>query len=287
MRKSVGNLLLVGASAGLLAVGVGFAPRSARAYHTHEVRLLDDTAYSLHRREARLGLMQLGYGILDQLQVTTYTFPWILGAIFEEVAPNVELKSTFYDKRKLALSASVGFLTGTIAQTDGAKLRYVVVPMSAASSVRINSQISVHTEARFAATGFPAATTQAGGTDIEGAVVVNLLQLSEMFEWRLTRIVAFTFAVRWVPWAGNSVLRGTIDIDDSTDGTIEAEASTELLNTWAIVPGCVFSWARANLKLGVGYGDLFLPGIGLVIPGAFPRAGTPTPVFEFDVFVRF
>jgi len=36
-----------------------------------------------------------------------------------------------------------------------------------------------------------------------------------------------------------------------------------------------------------GYGDLFLPGIGLVVPGAFPRPGTPAPVLEFDVFVRF
>jgi hypothetical protein len=65
------------------------------------------------------------------------------------------------------------------------------------------------------------------------------------------------------------------------------EIDTPLKNTYAFVPGFVFSWARANIKFGVGYGDVFLPGISLVVPGAFPRAGTPTPVVEFDVFVRF
>ncbi|MGB8222116.1 MAG: hypothetical protein WCF10_05990 [Polyangiales bacterium] len=286
MRPSLRKLLLVGVAASLLGVGAGFAPPSARAYHTYKERLLDDTAYSLSRREARLGLMQLSYGIFDQLQVTTYTFPWILGAIFQEVAPNIELKSTFYDKRKFALSASVGFLTGTIKQTDDTKVRYFVVPVSIAASVRINSAISVHTSTRLTGTKFPGGT-QAGGNEIEGALVVNIMQLWGVFEWRLSRVTAFTLTARWVPWASNTVVQGDINIGDNTDGTIEAELRTQLQNAWAIVPGFVFSWARTNLKLGVGYGDLFLPGIGLVVPGAFPRVGTPTPVVEFDVFVRF
>lgn len=52
---------------------------SARAYHTQRVRLLDSTAYSLNRREVRIGVMELGYGAIDELQITTYTAPWILG----------------------------------------------------------------------------------------------------------------------------------------------------------------------------------------------------------------
>ena len=286
MRKSIRHLLLVGLVASILGVGVGLAPGSARAYHTYKTRLLDDTAYSLHRREARLGLMQLSYGILDWLQVTTHTFPWILGTIFQEVAPNVELKSTFYNKRKLALSASVGFLTGTIKQTDNTKVRYYLVPVALAASVRVHSDISVHLSARMTAADFLSGT-QVGGTDIEGAAVVNIAQLWGVFEWRLTRVTAFTLTVRWVPYAGRVTFQGDIDIGDDTAGTIEGEIGTRLKNSYSFVPGFVFSWARANLKLGVGYGDLFLPGIGLVVPGAFPRAGTPTPVVEFDVFVRF
>jgi len=274
-------------AAGLAGLGVGFAPSPAHAYHTYKERLLDDTAYSLHRGEARLGLMQLSYGIVDHLQVTTYTYPWILGAIFEEVAPNVELKSTFFDRRKLALSASVGFLTGTIKQTEKGKVRYYVVPITLSASVRANSRVSVHTGGKFAATDF-AGTAEAGRIDIEGAAVVNLLQVFAMFEWRLTRVTSFTLFIRWAPWVSDSVVQGDIHIGDDTSGTIEARINTESLkNAWAIIPGFVFSWARTNLKIGAGYGDWFVPGLGLVVPGAFPRPGTPTPVPEFDIFVRF
>jgi len=274
-------------AAGLAGSGVGFTPSPAHAYHTYKERLLDDTAYSLHRRETRLGLMQLSYGVLDELQVTTYTFPWILGSIFEEVAPNVELKSTFFDRRKLALSASVGFLTGTIKQTDNAKVRYYLLPIAVTASVRINSRVSFHTGGKFAATDFTAAA-QAGHNDIQGVAVVNLLQLFAMLELRLSRVTSFTLFVRWAPWVSDSVLQGDINIGDDTSGTIEAQINTDnLKNAWAIVPGFVFSWARANLKLGLGFGDWFVPGIGLIVPGPFPRPGTPTPVPEFDIFVRF
>ena len=52
----------------------------------------------------------------------------------------------------------------------------------------------------------------------------------------------------------------------------------------AIIPGFVFSWERANLRLGVGYGDVFLESMGgLVIPGSALTYLSP----ELDVFVRF
>ncbi|MBW2551176.1 MAG: hypothetical protein JRE73_10480 [Deltaproteobacteria bacterium] len=121
------RLLLVAIVVGFILGGSGFAPSSARAYHTYEERLLDSTAYSLQRRRFRLGLFKLSYGIIDQLQVTTYTMPWLLGLIFEDVAPNIQLKSTFYNRKRLALSASLGFLSGTIEQVEGVestKVRY-------------------------------------------------------------------------------------------------------------------------------------------------------------------
>ena len=90
MHQRIRNhLLLVVLAVGLTAGAWGAHPSSARAYHTYKTRLLDTTAYSLHRREARLGLMKLSYGIFDQLQVSTYTIPWLLGLILEDVAPNL------------------------------------------------------------------------------------------------------------------------------------------------------------------------------------------------------
>ena len=281
LRRIRNTLLLVALLASLSWTGMALDPGSARAYHTYETRLLNTTAYSLHRRRARLGLMQLSYGILDQLQVTTYTMPWILGAIFETVAPNLELKSTFYDRRRLALSASVGFLTGTIVQTDDSKVRYFLMPIALSSSVRINSDVSVHLGTRFTAvTG--GANSQPGGDQVEGAAVIDLLQLWGMFEWRLSRVVAFTFTVRWLPYASDAVINGSLGGNPSADLELQV-AADELRNAFAVVPGFVFSWDRANLRLGVGYSDFFVDGFYLVVPGDVLRNIAP----ELDIFVRF
>jgi uncharacterized protein (DUF1330 family) len=261
---------------------MGFYPSFASAYHTYKERLLDTTAYSLYRRRARLGLMKLSYGIIDQLQVTTYTMPWLLGAIFQDVAPNLELKSTFYDRRRLALSASFGFLTGTIEQPDGTKVRYFFTPVALASSVRINSDVSTHFGARYVAIDGDA-DSQAEGTAIEGAVVVDFLQLWAMAEWRLSRVVAFTFTVRWVPYVGDLVLNATVDAGNPTlAAQIQGDLS-DLRNAFAVIPGFVFSWDRSNIRLGVGYSDFFLDGFFLVVPGDVLSNICP----EFDVFVRF
>ena len=276
------TILLVALVVGVTSVGMGLRPSPARAYHTYKERLLNTTAYSLSRREARLGLMQLSYGIVDQLQVTTWTMPWILGLIFEDVAPNLELQSTFYDRRKLALSVSAGFLTGTIEQPDNTKIRYFLLPVSLASSVRINSDVSTHFGARYTAVNGDA-DTQPDGTAVEGALVVDFLQLWAMFEWRVSRVVAFTFTVKWVPYVSDLVLNGTVDSGNPTIGAQLQGDLSELRNAFAIVPGFVFSWERANIRLGVGYSDFFVDGFYVVVPGDV----LSNVSIEFDVFVRF
>lgn len=260
---------------------MGLAPSSAHAYHTYKERLLNTTAYSLHRREVRLGLMQLSYGIIDQLQVTTYTMPWLLGVIFQDVAPNLELKSTFFDRKRLALSVSAGFLMGTIAQSDDTKVRYFLMPVAVGASVRINTDVSVQLGTMFTAvTG--GADSQPGGDQIEGALVIDFLQFWGMAEWRLSRVVAFTFTVRWVPYVSNAVVNGSLDGNPSIDLQLAVSAD-ELRNAFAVVPGFVFSWERANIRLGVGYSSFFVDGFYVVIPGEVLSNVSP----EFDVFVRF
>lgn len=281
-RKRYNTLLLVALVVSLTSAGMGLYPSSASAYHTYEERLLDTTAYSLARRRVRLGLMQLSYGIIDQLQVTTFTMPWILGAIFQDVAPNVALKSTFFDRRRLALSVGAGFLTGTIEQPDDTKIRYFLIPVSFAASVRINSDVSTHFGARFTAVNGDA-DSQPEGTAVEGAVVVDFLQLWAMAEWRLSRVVAFTFTLRWVPYVSDLVVNGTLDAGNPAIGVgLEADLS-KLQNAFAVIPGFVFSWDRANIRLGVGYSSFFVDGFYLVIPGDVLSNVSP----EFDIFVRF
>ena len=66
--------------------------------------------------------------------------PWLLGAIFQDVAPNLELKSTLYNRKRLALSVAAGFLDRHHpAVRRFTRARYFLIPVSVASSVRINS----------------------------------------------------------------------------------------------------------------------------------------------------
>ncbi len=263
---------------------MGLHPSSARAYHAYQTRLLDSTAYSLHRRRVRLGMFKLSYGIADRLQVSTYTMPWILGAIFQDVAPNIEFKSTFLDRRRLALSASFGFLEGRILQANGTKINYFLFPVSAAASVRINSRVSTHFGGMFTGVSGDAGS-QPGGNEIEGAAVVDLLQFWGMVEWRLSRVVAFTFTVRWVPYVSDTVVKGTLIVDEGnpTIGVGLEVEFIDLKNAFALIPGFVFSWDRANIRLGVGYGDFFVESFALVVPGSVFNYVSP----EFDIFVRF
>ncbi len=279
LRRLRTSLLLAIIVAGVTSAGMGLVPNSARAYHTYNVRLLDTTAYSLHRRRVRIGLMKLSYGIIDQLQVSTYTMPWILGAIFEDVAPNLELKSTLYNRKRLALSVSAGFLEGTIKQSDDTKARYFLIPVSVASSVRINPEVSTHFGAFYTAVNGDAE----GGDDIEGAAVIDFLQLWGMLEWRVSRVVALTFTVRWVPYVSDVVVNGSLDVDNLTIDVALEQNVDELRNAFAVIPGFVFSWDRANIRLGVGYSSFFVEGFFLVVPGDVLSNIAP----EFDVFVRF
>lgn len=288
-RRPIAKLLLVAVIVGVIGGGSVFVPSSASAYHTYDTRLLDSTAYSLHRRRFRLGLLKLSYGVFDFFQVSTYTAPWLLGVAFETVAPNIELKSTFYDRKRLALSASLGYVTGTLEQVvdvPESRVRYHLIPVSLASSVRINSWVSTHLGGTFSVTEGDA-NAGLGTSDIDGSAYIDLLQLWGMVEWRLSRVVAFTFTVRWVPWVSDTIVRGRV-IGEQGNPDIDLQIQLEfidLTNAFAVIPGFVFSWKRANIRMGVGYGDLFTNFVGF--PFAVPRGLLNGVSLELDVFVRF
>ena len=289
MRGQLRNLLLVAVLVGVIGGGTALVPNSASAYHSYDVRLLDSTADSLKRRQFRLGLFKLSYGIFDFFQVSTYTAPWFLGLVLEDVAPNIEFKSTFFQGRRLSLSGSLGFITGTVEQVvglDASKFRYFMLPVSLASSVRINRMVSTHLGGTYTAVQGDA-NSGLGSNDIGGSAVVDLVQFWGIVEWRISKVVAFTFTVRWVPWVSDTIVRGRLEGTDGNPGIgvqIELEF-VDLTNAFAAIPGFVFSWERANLRLGVGYGDLFTGFVGF--PLVLPRDILGGVAPEFDVFVRF
>ena len=300
MHPSFRKLLLVAVICAM-SVGATMVPSSASAYHSYKERLLDTTAYSLDRREFRLGLMKLSYGIFKWLQMSTYTTPWMLG-VFDEFetfgSPNIEFKSTLFNRKRFALSLTAEFLWGRVSSCTNPQIDpegevctspeqftsvdWLVYPMSVTSSVRINSRISVHTGGQYTA------TQAVGGTrpfesEVSGSAVVNMLQLYGMFEWRLSKVAALTLTARWLPYVSQTVVRGQFTVDEDTGAVIGIEVDVLDNNAFAVIPGAVLSWDRANIRLGVGYGSFFVEPVGLVAPASAFSYISP----EFDVFVRF
>jgi hypothetical protein len=110
-----------------------------------------------------------------------------------------------------------------------------------------------------------------------------MLQIYGMFEWRLSRVVALTLTTRWLPYVSQPVVRGEFVIDGDTSANIGVQLDVLDNNAFAVIPGAVFSWNRANIRLGVGYGAFFVEPVGLALPASVLNNISP----EFDVFVRF
>lgn len=289
MPKSIRNVFLVAVVVGSIVGSNALVPSTASAYHTRESRLLDSTADNLKRRQFRFGLFKQSYGIFDFLQVSTYTAPWLLGIVIEDVAPNIYFESTFWRGRRLSLGASLGFITGTFEQVqdlEQSRLRYYMTPLSLAASVRINRAVSTHIGGIYTATQGDA-NSALGSNDIGGSAVIDLLQFWGMVEWRLSRIVAFTFTVRWVPWVSDTIVSGSLEGEQGNPNIgVQIQLDfTDLKNAFAVIPGFVFSWERANIRMGVGYGDVFTEFLGF--PLALPRDLLKGVSPEFDIFVRF
>jgi hypothetical protein len=167
-------------------------------------------------------------------------------------------------------------------EAEFSTVNWLVYPISVTSSVRINSRISIHIGGQYTATQATGGTRPFEG-DISGSAVVDMLQIYGMFEWRLSRVVALTLTTRWLPYVSQTVVRGEIVVDDDTGATIGIQADILDNNAFAVIPGAVFSWNRANIRLGVGYGAFFVEPVGLVAPASVLNSISP----EFDVFVRF
>ena len=99
--------------------------------------------------------------------------------------------------------------------------------------------------------------------------------------WLFVKVTAFTLTGRYLPWISDAVVDGQVDASDVSTLFFDLQfAFEDFKNAWNIVAAANFSWKVVNLSVGIGYGDYFIPGMALVIPG-------PIPVPQFDLFFRF
>lgn len=246
-----------------VALALALAGRPARAHHTEEQRITDDTAYTLPKGNVRLGVFKQQWGPWNRLALGTYALPWLLRLA------NGHLKWRFYGSDPLSLSVQLGFARfapQNVKEAAGSA-EIDVAPIELLGSYRFDDHWTLSSGFAYTAVKLKGSYDPA---KLEGLAAVDNLQLLATLEYRLTRVTAFVLAGRYlVLQSTNGRLSTTLQPDAYTTIELQSVASTNALDfpfAFSVVPSVVFSWRTFNLRLGLGYGNYSVPMLNLVLP---------------------
>jgi hypothetical protein len=266
----------------LLLLSTLLASRAA-AYHSERQRGISGTAFALHRDEWEVGLFSVDYGLFEQLQLGTYTVPWLA------VIPNLQLKLTLFRNDRWAVALRPGMYYADLSLP---RKLYGVGPEDTTIKLwlfPIEGYVSVVLAPRFTltASGVYTAVTGSGHydpQDFEGTAAASNAQVGLGLEWRVNQVTALTFQARLVAFQqAGGVGSINVDLDSATTADVKAKGSPTFVDAnkgYSVAVSALFSWSSFNLRVGMGYGNYNVPGMNLVVPKRLPF-----PIF--DLFWRF
>lgn len=264
--------------AALWACGVALllAAAPAHARHTDKERVTDQTAYTLGEYQIQVGLWQAGFGILDNLDVFSYTIPWIIRT------GNVHTKYRFYDTGDWSFSGRIGIfrLDFQDFSPDAPPSTFTIVPFHLGASYRYSPSWTFSAESVYTSNILDG---QLDTDALRGSAAVTNLQLTATVEWRWSETFALITHMRTLVFqdtsaAANVILRP----DDYTTVEVYGAVESDVLDVqgaWSIVPSAFWSWDTFNLRAGLGYGNFNIPGFNIVF---IQRSVIP----ELDLFWR-
>ena len=255
---------------------------SARAYPEDRAdeRWTPQTAYVLRPREVQLGILAADVGVAPGVQLGTDTLPWIAGLIFSSFAPNAHVMVSPFPNAATTIAARGGLYYARVNGNGDSGGNVYLVPVSLLGSVAITRELGLHLEGQYtwvSANG----DVRVSDVTVSGGAVSTGAQVGAMALLRLGRVVALYARGRYQLWQRDIPFDAESGPDEYT--AMEAEGNVAPLyirNAWQALGGVALSFRAIHLQLGVGYGDLFLPAIGVVVPyrGVLPDA---------NLFIRF
>lgn len=274
----------------LILTALLLAPSAAWAqdlpYHRPQPRT-DFTAYTRPRGRAALGPLKVELGITDQIMVGSYVPPWFAFTLVGAPAPNLYLKVRDWWSGPLTLALRGGFL-----HLDGRQLDKLTDADASGGVTALLGEFdaSLQPDAPLCLSfGVEFSHLAAAGqgssadTSIEGASTGQAVQARLFGQWQLTRVVGLTLLLRYVAYQGPK----SADISAERDGTtIDADLSSEpgeRRERFAAVPGVSFDWEHWEFYVGVGYGALALPALGIPTTKAWPIVDLAV-AFHFDLY---
>jgi hypothetical protein len=240
------------------------------------------TAHTLRAREARIGIWEIEFGPVAFATVGTDTAPWFASFVLDSVVANGHAKVRLLRTSPITISVAAAVYhtelsaSGPIRAASGSLL---LVPVSTFVSSDLSPRVSLHLGATYAnATvgGDPESSASRGST----AIAASALQLHAAGEYRVSRVVAFVLRIHGQPYASPATVR-TSTIDER-GGRLDFLGTVEPVNRTSVaaIAGVSVSGSHLNLRVGLGYGAIFLPSMGIKIP-------VETVLPEIDAYVRF
>jgi hypothetical protein len=241
--------------------------------------ILDGTGYVLPARTAEFGLFYMGYGITDWLSVGTSPGLWVIGPLLGGVVANVSVKVGVPITHwvNVGLEASPIYLH---VDHQGSKARGFILPLTLAGTFNATASQDYSLGVRYVAIQGQD-ETDTDNQSLEGAVVTSLAQLVFDGRYRFTEKFGLYARAYYEFWEKNLGAQGVYQPDDSTTIEVEGEADPNSgSRPWAVILGTHLRFSSVNLRLGVGYGNFFVPRMGPFIPEktVFP---------DLDFYVRF
>ncbi|MEI7894162.1 MAG: hypothetical protein WCI05_13800 [Myxococcales bacterium] len=263
-----------------LPIGLFLVSANARAWHTEDQHLLDNTAYTLPRGKAQLGLGAFRWGALGPLTLGTTTWPWI--ALF----PNGHVKWNVFSYKPISFGLQAGVIRANVrnitniigGMNDLERALLWIVPLESHLSWRFGPKPTLSVGATYT---YINVVGQYKADAFQGVAGTDNLQLTGSFEWRFNRVTALVVQGRYqVFQRATAQANSTTNPDGYTTLDVAAAGGSgdiELKTYFSIVPSVAFSWEKFNLRLGVGYGNMNVSPINMMIP-------IRTPIPEFDLF---
>jgi hypothetical protein len=246
----------------------------------------DYTAYTRPKGRMAVGPLKVEHGIIDEVMVGTYVPPWFAFPVLGVPIPSVyaKLRTPTWNDFTMSIRADVAYVAGSaIAELadEDASASAISTTADIGASYRFDEQWTLSLGLDYAKLRAVGDTTDEAAS-VEGASTAHTYSVRALGEWRLTRVFALSLLFRYL------VYQSPISADTSSDSdavSVEGDLSAEstLQKHFTIVPGVSFAWERWEFNVGVGYGVVYLPLLGLASAKNWPVVDLAF-AYRFDLY---
>jgi hypothetical protein len=223
------------------------------------VQLDERTAYMVGKHKVKIGLLELEYGILQQLSIGTDTPAWALRAFTNVLLPNLHLKYQVFYQEPVAVTLHVAGYYGDISRS-GFNGSLLDLPISLFVSVKVHPRITLHAEATYVFSRV-FGTGDLTRAQLDGATVVRAGQLGLMAQYQVNHFFSLLATGRYQVYMANLPLSGSAMTDPYTTASLSGQYVPAVKNPWEVIGGAAFLWEYFRLTAGAGYGYYFVPGM--------------------------